>query len=254
MKSCLKVVFSLMFMSLVSTAQAEVRGVFHTADEVFATVSPTIEEEFDAFIIANTLESGSANDLIPFQHVRYVVKKSPELKVFRRDDQGRIIGFLENNITTLQGLPQFLPISSGVSGSGSIRSFSGVFRINHRRSRDRLNTSREAPMSYAMYLDAIYPSGRESGAAMHGTPTKNHRLLGNSRASHGCLRTFPDYAKLIYSHLIQNDSMYSDDLIEINRRTNLPGPDAQNGLLGTRRGTRALFIIFNGYSQSTKTK
>jgi hypothetical protein len=249
----MKFMFSLCFVfSVYSVSHAEVRGVFHTAGEVFATISPTIEEEFDSYIIANTQKSGAATDLIPFQHARYIVKKSPELKVFKRDSQGNIIGFIENNITTLKGLPTFLPISSGVSGGGSIRSFSGVFRVNHSKSKSGLSTSKEAPMSYAMYVDAIYPGGRLSGAAMHGTPTKNHNLLGKSRASHGCLRTFPSYSKLIYAHVIQNEEMYSDDLIEINRRTNLPGEEAQNGQLGSRSGTRTLFVIFNGYSQSTK--
>ncbi len=238
----------------VSVSHAEVRGVFHTAGEVFASISPTIEEEFDSYIIANTQKSGAASDPIPHQHARYIVKKSPELKVFKRDSQGRITGFIESNITTLEGLPTFLPISSGVSGGGSIRSFSGVFRVNHSKSKSGLSTSKEAPMSYAMYVDAVYPGGRASGAAIHGTPTKNHRLLGNSRASHGCLRTFPNYSKLIYAHVIQNQEMYSDDLIEINRKTNLPGDEAQNGLLGARNGTRTLFVIFNGYSQETKTK
>lgn len=249
----MKFVMSLCFVfSLVSVSHAEVRGVFHTAGEVFATISPTIEEQFDSYIIANTQVSGAATDLIPFQHARYIVKKSPELKVFKRDSQGRITGFIENNITTLQGLPIFIPISSGVSGGGSIRSFSGVFRVNHSKSKSGLSTSKEAPMSYSMYVDAIYPGGRASGAAMHGTPTKNHRLLGKSRASHGCLRTYPNYSKLIYAHVIKNEEMYSDDLIEINRKTNLPGDEAQSGLLGTRSGTRTLFVIFNGYSQSTK--
>ena len=251
----MKFLYSFLFaMSFLTTVQAEVRGVFHTADEVFATISPTIEEEFDAYIIANTMTKGAASDLIPYQHARFIVKKSPELKVFRRNAQGKITGFIESNITTLEGLPTFLPISSGVSGGGSIRSFSGVFRVNHSKSRSGLSTSKEAPMSYAMYVDAVYPNGRASGAAMHGTPTKNHSLLGNSRASHGCLRTFPAYSKLVYSHVIQNQAMYSDDLIEINRRTNLPGDEAQDGLLGTRNGTRTLFVIFNGFSQETKKK
>ncbi len=251
----MKFIFSLLLAAAITTpAWAEVRGVFHTASEVFATISPTIEEEFDAYIIANTLTKGSASDLIPYQHARFVVKKSPELKVFRRNAQGKIIGFIEDNITTLQGLPTYLPISSGVSGSGSIRSFSGVFRVNHSKSKSGLSTSKEAPMSYAMYVDAIYPNGRASGAAMHGTPTKNHGLLGKSRASHGCLRTFPAYSKLVYDFVIRNDDMFSDDLIESNRRTNLPGTDAQEGRLGARPGTRTLFVIFNGYSQETKTK
>ncbi len=235
-----------------STASADVRNVFHTAGEVLATVSPLIEEEFDSYIIANTMTSGSATDLIPFQHARFIVKKSPELKVFRRNAQGQITGIIEGNVTTLAGLPTYIPISSGKGAKGSIRSFSGAFRVNHTRSKSNLSTSKEAPMSYAMYVDAIYPSGRESGAALHGTPTKNHSLLGAYRASHGCMRTYPAYANIIYSYIIKTDDLYSDDLIEINRTVNLPSANAQNGLLGTRKGTRTLFIIFNGYSQDTK--
>ena len=102
-----------------SSASADVRGVYHTAGEVFAKVTPLIEEEFDSFIIVNTFTEGADTDLIPFQHARFVVKTSPEQKVFRRNNQGQITGILENNVTTLQGLPTYIPISSGISGGGS---------------------------------------------------------------------------------------------------------------------------------------
>lgn len=238
----------LVLLFFAQTALSDVRKVFLSAGEVFATISSEIEENFDVYIIANTAESGDDTTFAPHQHVRFIIKKNPELKVFKRNSQGQVTGILEKNVTTLEGLPQFLPISSGVSGKKSIRSFSGVFRVNHSKSINGLATSKEAPMSYAMYLDAYYPKEkRESGSAMHGTPTANHDLLGNSRASHGCLRTYPKYAKLIYSYVIQNEDMYSDDLLDLDRTANLPTPTVQKGLLEARKGTRALFIIFNGY-------
>lgn len=240
--------FPLLFFLFCQTALSDVRKVFLSAGEVFATVSPEIEESFDVYIIANTAKSGDDTTFAPYQHARFIIKKDPNLKVFKRNNQGQITGILEKNVTTLDGLPQFLPISSGVSGKKSIRSFSGVFRVNHSKSINGLATSKEAPMSYAMYLDAYYPKEkRPSGSAIHGTPTANHGLLGNSRASHGCLRTYPKYAKLMYSYVIQNEEMYTEDLLDLDRTANLPTSSVQKGLLEPREGTRALFIIFNGY-------
>ncbi|MBY0385356.1 hypothetical protein K2X05_09375, partial [bacterium] len=127
------------------TTFADVRKVFLTAGEVFATISPEIEEEFDVYIIANTAETGSDSDLIPFQHARFILKKDPAAKIFKRNSQGQVIGIKEGNATTLEGLPELLPISSGTSAHKSIRSFSGVFRVNHRKSKNNLSTSKEAP-------------------------------------------------------------------------------------------------------------
>lgn len=252
MKSIMFLMTGLLF--AFSTASADVRNVFHTADEVFAKVTPLIEEEFDSFIIANTLTSGSDTDLIPFQHARFIVKRSPDLKVFNRNAQGQITGIIENNVTTIEGLPKYIPISSGIAAKKSIRSFSGMFRVNHTKSKDSLSTKKEAGMSYAVYVDAYYTSeNRESGAAIHGTPTANHSLLGHSRASHGCMRTYPAYAGLIYNYIIKTDALYADDLIDFNRTVNLPSVLVnKEGEVITRRGTRTLFLIFNGYSQKTK--
>lgn len=244
----MRYLFPVLLLLLSQTSLADVRKVFLTAGQVFSTISPEIENEFDVYIIANTAETGSESDLIPFQHARFLLKKDPAAKIFKRNSQGQVTGIREANATTLDGLPKLLPISSGKEAHKSILSFSGVFRVNHKKSKNSLSTSKEAAMSYGIYLDAYYPSeGRESGAAIHGTPTKNHDLLGNSRASHGCLRTYPAYAKLMYTYVIQNETMYSDDLLDLDRTANLPSPEAQAGLLEPRKGTRALFIIFNGY-------
>lgn len=238
----------LLFLFVSQISFADVRKVFLTAGEVFATISPEIEEEFDVYIIANTAESGSDSDLIPFQHARFIVKKDSAAKIFKRNSQGQVVGIREGNATTLEGLPELLPISSGVAAKKSIRSFSGVFRVNHKKSKSNLSTWKEAPMSYGIYLDAFYPKeNRESGSALHGTPTANHDLLGLYRASHGCLRTYPKYAKIMYSYVIQNEAMYSEDLLDLDRTANLPTTDVQKGLLERRPGTRTLFIIFNGY-------
>lgn len=232
-------------------SHVETRGYFYNAETVLDTLSPYLESQFDTIIIANTATTGSSADMIPFQHARILVKNSSELSFFKRDTNGKITGIIEENITTLEGLPQNVPISSGVAGNGGIRTFSGIFRVNVSRSKSHLKTSPGAGMSYAVYVDASYGK-RASGVAIHGTPKKNHKKLGNVRASHGCLRTFPEYATIIYNHIIKNEAMKSQDAPKFKNLDNLPDGSVQSGGNGTEAGVKALFIIFDGYENQTQ--
>lgn len=229
----------------------ETRGYFYKAEQVLSTLTPFLESQFDTIIIANTATNGSSGDMVPFQHARILIKKNSALKIFNRDANGKVVGILEENLTPLEGIPQLLPISSGVAGNGGIRTFSGMFRVNLKRSKSHLNTSPRAGMSYAVYADAHYGT-RESGLAIHGTPQRNHHKLGKVRASHGCLRTFPDFAKVIYQHVIKNESLVSKDIPKFKNLDNLPDDSVQKGESGTEEGVRALFIMFDGFENQAQ--
>lgn len=222
---------------------------FMTAEEVLATLSPLLEEKFDTFIIGNTSTRGASGDLVPFQHIRVLRKAHAGAKVFTRNEAGLINGINDAGLAEIEGLPKLLPVSSGAPGRQSMRTFSGVFRMSHELTKGRLNTSPEAGMSYSSYIDFVYAGGRASGIAVHGTPTRNHRLLGRSRASHGCFRTFPAYAKILRTHLMRPEMM-GDDLPRFDRAAALPSEEVQTGARGTQRGLKALVIIFNGYEAS----
>lgn len=247
----LSLALSLGFFAQTNEAHAQsMRTIRLPAAQVLGALSPYLESEFDTIIIANTASDGSSKDFVPFQHARVITKKSSNKPLFQRNSAGEIVAFNENNITNLEGLPLYVPISSGLAADGGIKTFSGIFRINLAKSISGLSTSKEAPMSYAVYIDAHYGS-KVSGVAIHGTPTKNHDLLGVSRASHGCLRTYPKYAKIIYEFLIKNPDNTSKQLPMFDRYKNLPDEVVQLGGLGDEEGVKALFIIFNGYDTKT---
>lgn len=234
------------------TTNVDLFGKFVPFEQVVAHISPYLEEHFDTFIIGNTATSGSSSDIIPFQHVRVLHKKNNKKPIFKRKD-GVITGINFSNVAAIEGIPELVPVSTGTSGNKSIRTFSGVFRVNTERSKEKLNTSASAGMSYQVYIHAKYEGGRESGLAIHGTPKKNHKFLGQSRQSHGCFRTFPKIAKAIHYH-VMSDYRWSDALPKFDLYENFPSDDVMNGRLGTEAGSRTLFIIFNGYqNQATDT-
>lgn len=226
----------------------DARGDFFTFEEVMATLSPYLESQFDTIIIANTDTKGSTSDIIPHQHLRVLNKKTSSQPLFTRNTQNIITGIYESNVQNLEGLPTYVPVSSGVAGDGGIRTFSGIFPVNMSRTLSgSKSTHKEAAMSHSTYIRTFY-SGRASGVAIHGTPTKNHKYLGVRRASHGCLRTYPDYAKIINSHVL-SEEMFSSAIPQFANSENLPNANVQSGTTGTMEGSKTLIIIFNGYSQ-----
>ncbi|MCC6138884.1 MAG: L,D-transpeptidase [Bdellovibrionaceae bacterium] len=222
-------------------------GKFLTFSDVISSLTPYLESQFDTFIIGNTATEGASTDLVPFQHVRVLHKKDKTQPLFLRTE-GVVTGIHFNNVESIAGVPDLVPISSGKPGNNGIRTFSGIFRVSTKRSKSHLSTGKEAPMSYAVYIDARYTGGRESGIAIHGTPTRNHKLLGVSRASHGCLRTLPIIAKEIYTH-VMSPEMWSEELPKFDKFENFPSEEVMSGQTGTEPGTRTLFIIFNGHGQ-----
>lgn len=206
-------------------------------NEVTSYISEYLESKFDYFLFANTFTNVGAGDMIGAQTLQVHRRTNPDAPVFVRDGQGQIAGFQTG---TLQ---KTIPISSG-NGNGGILTFSGVFRFNHKRSAYPA-TSIHAPMSYQSYIDFRY-NGKESGVAIHGTPPRNLKYLGVRRASHGCMRTYPELAQEVRGMIFQK-SNFDPLLPRFDLYTPLPSEAVRSGQMGANPGFKALMIIFDGY-------
>lgn len=233
-------------------------------EEVASYITPTLEDEFDVFIVVNVdFESrfNGAHD-IPAQHMKVLQRTRAGQSVFKRRN-GRVVG-IQSNVAGNNGVPAFkdkikgikgntvsgvgilddlMPISSGASQKGGtyVDTPTGIYRINHRKS----DLGRYGKgMYHSMYFDLIYPSGRSSGLAVHGTDKNKYSKLGTQQ-SHGCIRTTQAQANVMYENLINDDFWWTSDLPDLNNRKRLK---AENG--GIKAGTRALIIVFYGYENS----
>jgi hypothetical protein len=220
---------------------------YYTFEIVMAHLSPFLESRFEMFFLANTDVRGSTSDFVRHQHLKVIRKKEASLPAFQRDASGRITGLSEN-----AEVWDLIPISSG-RGAPVLLTYSGIFRFNHIVSRERVGTNEntEANMSWSTYIDYVYNTGREARVAIHGTPTRNHHLLGVSRASEGCLRVLPKAARKIRD-LLLSPQMWASDLPEFDRRAQLPSAVLRDGNVAERAGIKALALFFNGYSQVTQ--
>lgn len=195
--------------------------------ELSKSLSPALESNFDVFLVINTddnvnthPEDPDFNMKVPKQHVRVIVKKNrgsqdPRDNVFERDFLGNIVGVNENNVdyhvgeleglNTIpndistrykhKGVPYLVPSTTGAASA--MKTVNGIYLVNMQRSISNRATSPEAPMSFQTYIDTRYRSGRESGIAIHGTPSRFRHLLGVQRGSHGCARVHPTHARII---------------------------------------------------------
>jgi hypothetical protein len=221
-------------------------------ETVLAHLSPFLEESFDMFFIANTATESRPSDLIPHQHMKVVLRRGPG-NVFTRNEHGLVNGTTENAIifNDFQNSDLF-KVSSG-KGGRHLLTYSGIFRFNHDESSRRIggNESPKAYMSYSMYIDFLYNNGHEARLAIHGTPAKNYNLLGNCRASEGCLRVHYENAKQIRQFLL-SPKMFSEQLPKFDRTQQLPSQELRDGAVPTRPGVKALLITFNGFKNSSE--
>lgn len=258
------------------------RRVFLTYDEVMERLTPYLESQFDAFIIANSAvpivknKDGKpvvVNDvgLVAPQHILIVKKKRGESVIFQRDSNGVVRGINTAETAPIaDGVPFILPTSSGANHF--MRSFSGIFHVNHQRSiamndRNR-RTNFEVPMSNAIYFGYIYTdtpaekrssrtsNPRVSYGAMHGTPPANNKLLGKQRASHGCLRIDARLAQKIFPAVMAMDGqipkfdwLHALPLAKIQNASWKFGDGPATGI-PTVRGKKVLMIVFNGHGES----
>lgn len=218
---------------------------YWTFEQVVPYLSLYLESKFDMFFFVNTDTKGGSEDFVPFQHIKVVRRTKAGAALFERNERGIVTG-----LTPEAEIWDEIPISSG-KGSPYLLTYSGIFRFNHIESRKRIGTneSPEAHMSYSMYIDYVYNSGREARVAIHGTPSRNHHLLGKARASEGCMRVLPSTARTI-RNLLLSPQMWSEDLPAFVRTSQLPTPEVMKGQAPLRPGVKALVVIFNGFSNS----
>ncbi|MCC2679897.1 MAG: hypothetical protein K0R29_2473 [Pseudobdellovibrio sp.] len=249
---------------------------FPYLNELSEVFTPDIEAKFDVFLVINTEDANgqrpnNGNIGVPRQHLRVLVKKhpgsnNPAHNVFRRNAQGEIVGINQNNINenvpALAGLNQvpksidgrydrlgFSYLVPSTTGSANFKKTSnGVYLVNEVRSDNRQARYDEAPMSYQTYIDTHYASGQESGIAIHGTPSRNHGLLGVRRGSHGCARVHPHHAKIIRNYL---ETLSQRAVPKVNWQE-WRSYQLQPSPLATQTVNRipVLFVIFNGYEPS----
>lgn len=229
-------------------------GYFHfkkSFEEVAAVITPEVEDAFDLFIFANVSyeKYGSPNDYIPSQRMRIFRKKNADQRIFNRSVSDQIIAHnpvsnsaagISDHEPALPGLPGEILISSGAKqmGAGYVDTLSGVFRLNHVKSKtNRFGTG----MIHSLYIDLIYNDKRVSGIAVHGTPKSNYKFLGQ-QASHGCVRVHQDVALPLYEYAL-GESLFDENLLDFPKTERLPtGP-----LKDPRPGQKVLMVFFYGY-------
>lgn len=220
-------------------------------EEVSKVITPDIEDAFDLFIFANVSYQayGSPNDIIPSQRMRIYRKPNSRTRIFNRDMRGQIQAYnpvsssaygTSDHKPAIAGLPGEIPISSGAGHKGRsyVDTFSGVFRLNHKKSRSHRH---QDGMIHSLYVDIKYPWGKTSGIAVHGTPKSNYKFLGQ-QASHGCIRVKQSVSLPLYEYAMGRE-LYTPNLVDFSRSQRLPlGP-----LKNPRPGQRVLMIYFYGY-------
>jgi hypothetical protein len=252
------------------------RKVFHKLENLSRFITPEIESSYETIYMVNTANRNTgANGFIPPQHM-LVVKRNPKNgRFFTRNAIGTINGLQRGTKNVYEVLKNYrkgikkyarsnrggivkknglhlVPISSGLPGDGGIYSFSGIFQINEGKSvrlndKVRRQWTSEAPMTNAMYVGYFYNKrdgsrGRSSGLAIHGTPSWNWKLLGKSRASHGCIRTHPYIAKAMFNTYMDSAKKTVPEFDWDQELAVIDNKDPY------KRRRPALIILFNGYS------
>ena len=218
--------------------------------KVTSYITPTMESEFDVFIMINVDHEGrfKGSHDIPAQHMKVLRRSSEGQAIFKRNANGSVVG-LRSGVLGNDGqgafsaLSDLMPISSGAGhfgndGQAYVDTPTGIYRINHSRSDGRRYGK---GMWHSLYFDLVYPWGKTSGLAVHGTSKSQYKNLGRQR-SHGCVRTTQAQASSMYESLINDDTWWSNDLPDMNNRVRLK---SDNGRV--RGGARALIILFYGY-------
>ncbi len=239
-------------------------------ESVASYITPTLENEFDVFIVVNVDYQSRFNSSheVPAQHMKVIQRTREGQPIFVRQN-GRVVG-IRNDVAGNNGTPAFpdaisplnkdygsaidgygvltdlMPVSSGAGhfpadSSSYVDTPTGIYRINHPKSDSRRYSN---GMWHSLYFDLIYPSGRSSGLAVHGTSTSAYSKLGTQQ-SHGCIRIKKEQSHLIYENLINDDYWWSNELPDLNNRQRLK---SENGQL--KAGPRALIIIFYGYDKA----
>lgn len=267
------------------------RRFFKDYLEVIANLHSEVEAETELVYLVNTSDKrNSCVDLkglsIPNQHMIMVQRIARDVPMFMRQN-GRIVGInpagakvavlaktpaginfavTPRFVTLSQMNPAsetaFIPVSTGTPGGNRILTYSGIFRINERRTNDMrksTNTSSD-PMQNSVYINGEYTEGREARLALHGTMKKAWDLLGVSRASSGCIRLHTDFSvwnqRLLFDrehsaagNLIPR-SEFSGEVHVWNRRDHYPPSAQEYRSLPRAQKLKVLVVFFDGSAQS----
>ncbi len=250
-------------------------GVYYPyLSELSESLTPQLEAFYDVFLLINTDDSYSSQvhlraARVPKQHVRVVVKKNrgtmdPADNIFLRDSSGKIVGIDETKIdvavpelSSLNEIPKDLRhyqqmnvpylVPSTTGGGAYMKTVNGLYLVNEERSASHRNVNPQAPMSYQTYINTRYRDGRESGIAIHGTPSKLRSRLGVSRGSHGCARVHPEHAKAISNYVRALPQRQVPRLGWKNWLSFELQPSVANDMTTS---VPVMFVMFNGYDPS----
>lgn len=280
----MKILIALLALSQFTSAFAGIelsRKLYLPYEEVISRLHEDVEAETDVVYMVNTGNTPSqCKGQIPNQHLLLLKRSSAEAPIFVRDSKGMISGIAST--TRIASLPvvngviqhgspvfkteseiqtelKYVPVSSGISNGNMILTYSGIFRVNERRTNDMrksTNTSQD-PMQYSVYINGEYDEGNEARLALHGTPERFWKLLGKQRASSGCIRLHTDFSRwnqqFLFSKATDGQLVPKKELNgEIknwNRKLHFPPYEGEFSTLKTATKLRVLIVFFDGYQK-----
>ncbi|MBY0515434.1 MAG: L,D-transpeptidase [Bacteriovoracaceae bacterium] len=271
----------IIFILMISQSFAEEklqRKFFAPYEDVIERLHADVENETELVYLVNT-GTKNCGGTVPAQHLQ-LLKKSEASPIFTRNSMGEITGLssetlvaslpIENGVIQhgqpawkrsheLQGHQQFIPISSGIPRGNMILTYSGIFRVNERRTNDmrRSTNTDNDPMQNSVYINGEYDEGNEARLALHGTATRFWPLLGKQRASSGCIRLHSDFSRWNQNLLFSKSSAgelipraeWFDLIQNWNRRLHYPPREGEFSTLPRAKKIKALIVFFDGYSK-----
>lgn len=253
------------------------RKLYLPYEDVISRLHDEVESETDVVYLVNTGDKASTcKGQIPNQHLQLL--KRGEKEIFTRSADGKITGVESTTgIATLpvlngkvqHGSPVFkteselngdisyVPVSSGINNGKMILTYSGIFRVNERRTNDMRKSTNTAndPMQFSVYINGEYDEGNEARLALHGTPERFWKLLGKSRASSGCIRLHTDFSRWNQAFLFSKSTegelipkkILAGNIKNWNRRLHYPPYEGEFSTLKTSNKLRVLIVFFDGY-------
>lgn len=258
------------------------RRLYLPFEEVMGMLHDEVESETDVIYLVNTSDKASTcKDQIPNQNMLLLKRGTTNLPFFTRDAKGTILNLSQE--TELATLPKinnqiqfgnpvfksvkeitddmkFIPVSSGIKNGNMILTYSGIFRVNERRTNDMRKSTNTAqdPMQFSVYIDGQYDDGNEARLALHGTPERFWKLLGKQRASSGCIRLHTDFSRWNQQFLFSKSSEgslipikdLSGDIKKWSRSLHFPPYEGEFSTLKTASKLKVLIVFFDGYQKS----
>ncbi len=254
------------------------RRHFAPFEDVISRLHQDVEEQSEFIYLVNT-GTKNCGGLVPAQHMM-LLKRNSLAPILERGTSGAFEKIHPQTFSASlpvlggviqHGKPQwvrlqdqtsslrFIPISSGIPRGNMILTYSGIFRINERRTNDmrRSTNTDQDPMQFSVYINGEYDEGREARLALHGTATRFWPLLGKQRASSGCIRLHSDFSRwnqeLLFKKTAAGELQPRDEWSGVvqnwSRRLHYPPFEGEFSTLPQARKVKALVVFFDGYRQ-----